>query len=394
MASRTEREIETELEMHLGAAAQGHLGLLAALRGWRLKMPDELLRAALMPSHQCVDQSSLFINPESVAHRQLIPHLSYSLGGLVDGHSLAQTLRTLRLRNGLINQRLQRECREVLACFSKTGLDVVVFKGADLAFSAYPHPCCRVVGDIDLLVDENDFDRAIEVLKVNGWTNDGEADLPPKEFIKRSLALSHPDFFVSLDVQNHISHHSIWPGADKKYFVSAITRQGANGSAYRTLCPEHAFMQVCGHGVAQNYHPPVRWAADAVWILRTAGESFDWDVMLAAMQTSRSAPILSVSLAYLYLVMEVDVPSQVLLEARQAASSHAFRNAWLYRLVLPRGKLQRASAFLAQFYEAAPEQSMLGLLARFPTYVRNSQRKKTTLSGLGSLGRKAIGWGA
>jgi hypothetical protein len=383
-------EIEETLDGHLREAAQGNDGLLTALRAWRSQMPDELLYAAISRDSISASAQGLVVDLENVAHRQLIPHLHFSLGNRLDGHPLATKLLMSRLNNGIHNKKLCRERDEILTHIGNAGLDVLVIKGADLAFSAYPDPCCRVVGDIDLLVDEVDYDRAIKLLQDLGWANAHGDKLPPHKYVKRSLHLLHPDFIASLDVHNHATHHAIWPGTDRVHFARAVTRPGVDDCTYRGLCPEHALVQICGHGVAQNYYPPVRWAADAAWILKAAGERFDWDVMFAAMHNSRSGPILSVSLAYLHLILGVEIPFAVLHEVRRTVSGRAFRSAWRYRLTTPSGTRQRAAAFFAAFHEAAQEQDLHGMLARLPAYIRNSQQEASLLAALGSLGRKAL----
>jgi hypothetical protein len=386
--------IGTDLDDVIRRVAQDDGRLLWALRRWRAEMPDELLCAALLPGHEFADSRSLEVDTHRIAHRQILPHLHFSLAAWLEDHLLAQELRDARMRNGLRNRKVRQERSDIMSTLQRGGVDALIFKGADLAYSVYPDPCCRIIGDVDVLVEEMNYDRSIEILLASGWKMaDGEG-LPPRNYIKRGLHLSHPKFFVSVDVQDHANHHAIWPGTDRIYFEQAITSEDPDGVAIRTLRPEHGFVQVCCHGVAQNDYPPVRWATDAVWILRSAGRRFDWDVMLAAMHKNRSGPILSVTLAYLQQVLGLEIPPEVTREAGRAPMRSSFRTAWSYRLEPPCGVSERALGYMAHFREAVPEDGLPRALSYLPAYMRNSQCTTSTLEALGSLARKALFRGA
>jgi hypothetical protein len=386
--------IGTDLDDVIRRVAQDDGRLLWALRRWRAEMPDELLCAALLTGHEFADSRSLEVDTHRIAHRQILPHLHFSLAAWLEDHLLAQELRDARMRNGLRNRKVRQERSDIMSTLQRGGVDALIFKGADLAYSVYPDPCCRIIGDVDVLVEEMNYDRSIEILLASGWKMaDGEG-LPPRNYIKRGLHLSHPKFFVSVDVQDHANHHAIWPGTDRIYFEQAITSEDPDGVAIRTLRPEHGFVQVCCHGVAQNDYPPVRWATDAVWILRSAGRRFDWDVMLAAMHKNRSGPILSVTLAYLQQVLGLEIPPEVTREAGRAPMRSSFRTAWSYRLEPPCGVSERALGYMAHFREAVPEDGLPRALSYLPAYMRNSQCTTSTLEALGSLARKALFRGA
>jgi len=394
MAADMNTGMITDLDDVVRRATQGNGRLLWALRRWRAEMPDKLLRAALLPDHKLSDGQSLGVDTNSIAHRQLLPHLHFSLAARREDTPLAHEWRGARMRNGLRNKVVRQERNAIILTLQRSGIDALVFKGANLAYSVYPDPCCRVIGDVDVLVEEKNYDHSIEILLASGWKMaDGEA-LPPRNYIKRSLHLTHPKFFVSLDIQDHASHHAIWPGTDRIYFDQAVVSEDPDGVTIRALRPEHSFVQVCCHGVAQNYHPPVRWATDATWILRSAGHRFDWDVVLAAMHNSQSGPILSVTLAYLQRVLGLEIPPEVTREADLAPIRPSFQTAWSYRLELPCGVRERGLAYIAQFREAVPERGLPRALSHLPAYMRNSQRTTSTLEALGSLARKALFRGA
>lgn len=381
---------DIDLDQALQEAAGGRPRLLTALRRWRLHMPDALLQAAVLPDATQAQIQSLDLDADLVAHRQLLPHLHFSRSAQLRTHPLEPTLRAARLRTGLANKRLITERNDLLARLQARDATVIVFKGADLAYSVYPNPCCRKVGDIDLLVAEDSYAETAEVLKTSGWapinTSSGfmigEVLTPGSWF--------NPDVSVTLDVHWTAAHHARWVGASRPHFTHAVSQPNGAGGTYLGLCPEHGLEQVCSHGLAQNDYPPVRWAADATWILRTAGDTFDWDRLIATARVTHSAPILIAALRYLQLALDADIPESVFADLRHMPCRNAFRAAWSYRLDDAQGPRDRISGFLFRFRERNPDDSVLRATSRLPAFMRDSQSARTATGAFGLLVRKAV----
>ena len=67
----------------------------------------------------------------------------------------------------------------VLAEFRAAGIPVAVLKGAAAAAN-YPQPDSRSMGDIDLIVLPDDFERAFSLLEQLGWKNDILLEVNPR----------------------------------------------------------------------------------------------------------------------------------------------------------------------------------------------------------------------
>jgi len=61
------------------------------------------------------------------------------------------------------------EWKRIAAAFRKEGVRFAPIKGADLAESCYPDPAVRIRCDIDLLINPDDVERAVEVAEKEGW---------------------------------------------------------------------------------------------------------------------------------------------------------------------------------------------------------------------------------
>ena len=67
---------------------------------------------------------------------------------------------------------IQADINEICACFEKEGIEYIPLKGAAIR-SYYPEPWMRTSCDIDILVHENDLDRAVDALvKNHAYTTD------------------------------------------------------------------------------------------------------------------------------------------------------------------------------------------------------------------------------
>jgi hypothetical protein len=63
---------------------------------------------------------------------------------------------------------------KLLALYAEHEIDVLLLKGAGLAYSAYSRPTERPMGDIDALVRREDATRAWELALANGWVRRGD----------------------------------------------------------------------------------------------------------------------------------------------------------------------------------------------------------------------------
>jgi hypothetical protein len=86
-------------------------------------------------------------------------------------------------------------------------------------------------------------------------------------------------------------------------------------------------LQVCVHGVWSGERQPVRWLADAMIVLRSAGAGLDWDRVVArARARSLTLPMAS-ALRYLREVVAAPVPDEVVASLEAGPHTRAERAA-------------------------------------------------------------------
>ena len=368
--------------------SKGNRRLYNAIVNWKNLIPISLYEYIYDINLEEKNIRNLTIDPSLVSHKQLLPHLHYSCVSKLRSHPLWEEMKLEKFRNAFRNRRIKSERDAVLGDLHQHGLTPIVFKGADLAFTVYPDPSCRVVGDIDLLFEDSQYDRAVELLQKIGWKCKNPKMLMPLKYGRRTSVWTHEDYAIDLDVQNHANHYAYWSGADEMHFKSAIYQEVNNHQGFWGLCREHALVHVCCHGAAQNFYPPVRWVSDAVWILKKTGGCFDWDRCIKAAEKTRTAPIIFLSLLFLRRVLKIKIPSEILKDLRKRSRHDASIWTWSYRLEEPIGLWEKATSYFTKFHVSQPESSVYRSLTHLPDFLCSDTQSSNCLVAATKLSRK------
>ena len=101
------------------------------------------------------------------------------------------------------NSRVARAEKEVSELFEKNNMPNVILKGTSYA-QYYPNPVLRMRGDVDVLVDENDFEAASALLVSNGYVCacDPKRDKRHIEYFKNGLEVELHHYFSFDDKQS------------------------------------------------------------------------------------------------------------------------------------------------------------------------------------------------
>jgi hypothetical protein len=91
------------------------------------------------------------------------------------------------------------------------------------------------------------------------------------------------------------------------------------------LAPAHQLLHVCAHGVRWDDPSPIRWIADAMAVVRAAGDAIDWRVLCdEAIQRHLVLPV-GDGLAYLAEHLGASIPAEVLRTLRASPVSRLER---------------------------------------------------------------------
>lgn len=104
-----------------------------------------------------------------------------TVGGYYD--SCAKSAEQFSLLNTLATQKNSKQLFKVCEIFDTNDIDYITFKGVVLSCRLYNNPYLRLCGDIDIFVNNKNFNSALELLLTNGYTVDSVSNLKNEHHI-------------------------------------------------------------------------------------------------------------------------------------------------------------------------------------------------------------------
>ena len=244
----------------MGFAAEDQLVIQCS----RVKMSDAAINAASELLHQDLDWD--YVLSIAVLHG-VAPLFHYGLtqlGGIVDlstevPEAAWSELERISIHNRTRNKRLYRVIRDIFAAFEQAGVQAIGLKDLALVRTVYPDLGLRPMGDIDVLIRREDYEKVERCL-----TNLGFSPVPRREcpYLLRyawALHFCRPTDDVWVDVQWDVLQLE-WDVYGEGSFDFEIDRmwQGAQVLAiedYQILQPrpEDMLFHLCMHFEGHRY---------------------------------------------------------------------------------------------------------------------------------------------
>jgi hypothetical protein len=256
--------------------ARAALPPLADTLGWLLPDAQDtlLLRACLGDAASAAAAWDAWLAmakgmPKALAERprsrRFLPllHHALSVHGIALTEPALSILRAATLWEERRATRIQAILIEVLASLRRTGIAVVLLKGAALAETAYPQFRLRHCHDLDLLVEEAALPQAGQALIAAGFL---PAAAARERTVGQSLAMKHED---GLPVNLHTS---LWTTNARGDPQASMLRRARfidiGGERATILAPTDMLLHVCGHAGIGAGPGNWAWIADAAMIQR------------------------------------------------------------------------------------------------------------------------------
>jgi hypothetical protein len=162
------------------------------------------------------------------------------------------------LQHSVNSARNEAKLAECVDTLSKEGIKPLVVKGWAIA-RKYPESGLRPYGDLDLIFDPDDYQKAMALLASRGWiwpvdAHNGPGELTDYEF---------DELFKRSEVLN------------------------LEGVELRVPSAEDHFRILCYHLVKHGLRRPL-WSCDIAVMLGSLSEEFDWDYFLGSNPVTRS----------------------------------------------------------------------------------------------------------
>jgi len=227
--------------------------------------------------------------------------------------------------NATKNTLIFEELGKALEAFKKSGLEVIVLKGAALAEMVYGNVALRPMSDVDLLVKEEDMAHADEQLKILGY---GPADAAVDEvdfsstylttLDYRSLEENSPSFhihwhFVNSTIPNesyirNIKIENIWRDAENTEIAGVETL---------VMAPHHLLIHLSEHSLRVTHSlSKLSLLCDINEAVNFYQGRLDWDRLIDETYKFNLDKMVYLSLYFSSKLLDTQIPEDVLSELR------------------------------------------------------------------------------
>jgi len=255
--------------------------------GWEMKEKDiiltDMLGAAIRNKEFQIDKYKTKpinwgdIYEEAAAHQ--VHTLIYPVIKKID-HEIGPDSKLMALWNiSVMSCGIQMICDEVwigevIEALNTLGIKAIILKGMAIN-KYYPYPELRTMGDADILVCENDIDRATEILKEMGYISNKDQNTKHVEFFKPNS--------LSIELHRLLVDYSFMQNADelqRDVWKKPIEINIGVAKAL-TLSLEMQVLHLCIHMAAHITYGGfgLRQLCDLVIVVEAKGEQINWNII-------------------------------------------------------------------------------------------------------------------
>jgi putative nucleotidyltransferase-like protein len=217
-------------------------------------------------------------------------------------------------RNLLLGGTLLR----LLRLLARHDISAIPYKGPVLAMVAYGNLALRQFGDLDILVRQQDVERAKDLLLAQGyrWWEQRPITLLPRQ--RKVYELISADSQVLVELHWAVTSSTFYFPLDPARLWERLETVVLLGLPVRTLTPESLLLILCVHGAKHHWHR-LAWICDIAALLHVSAE-MDWQHLLAQADQlgCRRMLLLGVLLAQTLLGTTLSEPLQHRLHADAA----------------------------------------------------------------------------
>ncbi len=277
-----------------------------ALPGWTLRQWEDLVRQAR--SANVLARIAVLLEDQALL--QQVPAAPRA------------HLQAARVVSQAQEEAVRREVAFICKALARTGVDIVLLKGAAYLYGGLPAARGRLFSDVDILVPEGAIPEVEAALMLHGWAtthHDPYDQRYYRQWMHELPPMRHVTRQTVLDV-----HHAILPTTarlkpDSAKLVAA-SRPVAEGSRLRLLAPADMVLHSAAHlFLNEELASGLRDLADLDGLLRQFGRDHGfWEELAARACELDLARPLYYALRYATHILETPVPEQSFRSAESA----------------------------------------------------------------------------
>jgi hypothetical protein len=209
----------------------------------------------------------------------------------------------------LHNRFLSKELLKLLTLFATHGLLALPYKGPVLAATAYGDTALRQFGDLDLLIDKKDFQKAKELLIAQGYQSE-VASSEEANYVRAQyhLGFVRADDRVTIELHWEVAwRYWAYPVEFDRLWARAVS-VSFEGGTIASLLPEDSLLVLCVHGGKHQWER-LMWICDIAESV--LAHQIDWRQLLQQAQTGGSKRTLLLGLFLAQDLLGTELPEEV-----------------------------------------------------------------------------------
>jgi Uncharacterised nucleotidyltransferase len=255
----------------------------------------------------------------------IVPILSESLktiGPEALPKDILSQLRNASYTNAQNNLLQTAELLKLLKLFEANKIPVIPFKGPVLTASVYGNLALRQFGDLDILVQEQDVSKAIEVLISQGYILPSQLTEVDRKFPfqvkhfqesqhhQKSYNLVHQDRKVIVELHWLLTQKSFPFPLDFQHLWKNSKPLSIAGTIVPQFSPEDRLLYLCMHG-AKHTWTQLKWICDIAEIL-LSHQTLNWEQVMSEARRLGSDRMLRVGLFLTHELLGSTLPDELL----------------------------------------------------------------------------------
>ena len=238
-------------------------------------------------------------------------HLTAEASDLVPGHFLSRLKRESVANSQNVLHLVAKQIR-VYKLFKENSIPIALFKGPLLAQLAYGEISLRQAGDIDVLIDRANFDRARWLLESLGY--EMRPQLTPSQLSSHlnnhcEIQFMRDEWFTVVDLHWDLAPRSFVFKLKAADVMSRLQSVSLAGTQVETFGAEDLVLYQAMHG-AKHLWRRLEWISSLAESLR-ALPSIDWDVLLERTSEAYATRMLALGLRLVKEFSDVEIPAHM-----------------------------------------------------------------------------------
>jgi hypothetical protein len=299
---------------------------------------------------------------------RLLPMVYKNLSGYRLKGERISILKGIYKQSWCRNQQLFHDFIPVIQLLKENDIEIMLLKGSALTLLYYHDAGARPMADMDIMVPMEKAEKAIRILKDNGWKAENEAYLKYNLRYGRSMMFYNADE-LECDIHWNPLFESLNDEMSGDYWTLSLS-EDFHGIEVRVLTPCDQLLHTLIHGLKWNIEPTIRWVADAYLILTSKEYVVDWARFCSRVISYKAVLQVREALKYLCDKFSAPVPEDVM-------------------TTLSEGKITLAEKMIFRYDRSSSrwiEDSFRGKLHRlFIVYLRQSDARALILQIFGFI---------